>query len=332
MATIVAFHAHPDDEVLLTGGTIARLAAEGHRVIIVVACDGDIWGTPEDGPGRRLGELQSSAAILGADRAVHLGYADSGHGPVLFEDPPGRIRFARADIEEAAGRLAALLSDAHADLLVSYDPQGGYGHRDHVRVHQVGARAAELAGVRVVEATVPRELVARFGRVLLLLRLVTRHRLDEMRGYGMPQSAITHRVDVRRYAAQKRAALAAHRTPLSGRGRMARMFRALVRMPLPIFRVVCGTEWFAETGSAAATADPFGDERGERGERLKRVQVEIFGGNVDAEPTLDLAQQQRPGQRVQAHPAAKQRRVGRDAPQFWPTGHLGQELPQFLVD
>jgi LmbE family N-acetylglucosaminyl deacetylase len=246
MATIVAFHAHPDDEVLLTGGTIAQLAAGGHRVVIVVACDGDMWASPDQG--RRLDELRASAAILGADRAMHLGYADSGHGPVLFEDPPGRTRFARADVGEAAGKLAALLCEEHADLMLSYDPHGGNGHRDHVRVHQVGGRAAELAGVRVVEATVPRELVARIARPLLLLRLLTRHRLDEMREYGTPQSAITHRVDVRRHAAQKRAALAAHRTPVSGRGRGARLFRALLRCPLPVFRVACGTEWFAEPG------------------------------------------------------------------------------------
>ena len=246
MATIVAFHAHPDDEVLLTGGTIAWLAAGGHRVIIVVACDGDMQSGP--GQGRRLDELRASAAILGAGRAVHLGYADSEHGPVLFEDPPGRIRFARADIGEAAGKLAALLAEEHADLLLSYDPHGGNGHRDHVRVHQVGARAAELAGVRVVEATVPRELAARLARPLLLFRLLTRYRLDEIRGYGMPRSAITHRVDVRRYAARKRAALAAHRTPVSGRGRGARLFRLLLRSPLPVFRVACGTEWFAEPG------------------------------------------------------------------------------------
>jgi LmbE family N-acetylglucosaminyl deacetylase len=244
MATIVAFHAHPDDMVLLTGGTIAWLAAAGHRVIIVAACDG-MWA---DLAARQLEELRASAAILGAQQVVHLGYADSGHGPVLFEDPPGRTRFARADIEEAAEKLAALLTGEQADLLLSYDPQGGNGLRDHVRVHQVGARAAELAGVRVAEATVPRELVARFARLLLALRLVTRHRLDEMRGYGMPQSAVTHRVSVRRYAAQKQAALTAHRTAVSGRGRAARLYRALSRSPLPIFQVVCGTEWFAEPG------------------------------------------------------------------------------------
>ena len=247
VTTIVAFHAHPDDEVLLTGGTIAWLAAEGHRVIIVVATNGEIW--PDQHQGQRLAELRMSAAILGADKAVHLGYADGGAGPVLFDDPPGITRFARADVEQAAGKLAGLLADEHADLLLSYDPRGGYGHPDHVRVHQVGARAAQLAGVRVVEATVPRELVVRFARLLLLLlRLLTRHRIDQMRGYGMPQSAITHRIDVRRYAAQKRTALAAHKTPLYSRGRTARLFRALARSPLPMFRIACGTEWFAESG------------------------------------------------------------------------------------
>jgi len=250
MATVVAFHAHPDDEVLLTGGTISQLAAGGHRVVIVVACDGDVWAGPDQG--RRLEELRASAALLGAERVVHLGYADSGHGLVLYADPPGRMRFVRADAGEAARKLADLLVEEHADLLLSYDPQGGYGHRDHVRVHQVGARAAALAGVRVVEATVPRELVARAARLLLVLRLVTRHRLDEMREYGMPRSVITHQVDVRRHAAQKRAALSAHRTQASGSGRSARLFRLLTRLPLPVFRAVCGTEWFAEPGGRTA--------------------------------------------------------------------------------
>jgi LmbE family N-acetylglucosaminyl deacetylase len=86
MSTIVAFHAHPDDEVLLTGGTIARLAAEGHRVIIVVACDGDVLPGPRQG--RRLGELRASAAILGAAAAGWLGYADS--GPPRDRDWPAR--------------------------------------------------------------------------------------------------------------------------------------------------------------------------------------------------------------------------------------------------
>src|ERR1700728_2616549 len=133
MATIVAFHAHPDDEVLLTGGTIARLAAEGHRVVIVVACDGAMWT-----PNGRLDEFRASARILGAARTEDLGYADSGHGPVLYPDPPGKVRFARADLAAAAAKLADLIREEQADVLLSYDPRGGNGHRDHVKVHQVG--------------------------------------------------------------------------------------------------------------------------------------------------------------------------------------------------
>ena len=105
-------------------------------------------------------------------RVEHLGYADSGHGAILYPDPPDRRRFVRADTEEAAGRLAALLRQERADVLLSYDPNGGYGHRDHVKVHEVGKRAAELAGVAtVLEATLPREVVERLVGLARVLRL-----------------------------------------------------------------------------------------------------------------------------------------------------------------
>jgi len=254
MATVVAFHAHPDDEVLLTGGTLARLAAEGHRTVVVVACCGGLGADPET----RLAELRVSATRLGVARVVHLGYADSGHGPVLYPDPPGQVRFARADPGEAAGKLAALLREEGADLLLSYDPQGQYGHRDHVMVHRVGARAASLAGpVRVLEGTAPRETIRRLFAPVRGLRLVVRHDMAAMRAGFTPRSAITHRVDVRRFAAQKQAALAAHRTQVYGRGRAGRLFRLLVRLPVPVFGLVAGREWFTEPG--AESARPIGD-------------------------------------------------------------------------
>jgi LmbE family N-acetylglucosaminyl deacetylase len=258
MATIVAFHAHPDDEVLLTGGTLAKLAAAGHRVVIVMACSGWMGRSDLDRPSTRLDELRASAAVLGAARVVHLGYADSGHGPVLFADPPGQVRFARADPEEAAARLAALIREERADVLLSYDPNGGYRHRDHVKVHQVGARAAELAGVRVLEATVPREFMALIAAPLTALRLVVRYDFRHLGEMFSPRSAITHRVDVRRFAAQKRAALAAHRSQL-GRGRAGRVFRLLVALPVPVYGLICGREWFVEPGAGAGPAGRRGD-------------------------------------------------------------------------
>ncbi|GLZ28295.1 GlcNAc-PI de-N-acetylase [Lentzea sp. NBRC 105346] len=219
MTTIVAFHAHPDDEVLLTGGTLARAGADGHRVVVVVATDGIIGEHTED----RLNELRTSAAILGVHRVVCLGYADSGHGPLLYDDPPDRTRFVRAPVEEAAGRLAEVLREESASVLISYDANGGYGHRDHVQVHHVGARAAQLAGVtRVLEATMPRELVRS--------------------GYT-PRAQITHSFNVRGYARKKRAALAAHASQLH-RGRSGRIMRLIVRLPLPLFALLLGREWF----------------------------------------------------------------------------------------
>jgi LmbE family N-acetylglucosaminyl deacetylase len=245
VATVLAFHAHPDDEVLLTGGTIARLTAEGHRVVIVVACDGAVWE-----PNGRLAEFRASAAILGAKRTEYLGYADSGYGPVLHPDPPGLTRFARADTDEAADKLAAIISEENADLLLSYDAYGGYGHRDHLKVHEVGARAAKLTGVRVLEATVPRELAVVGSGVLRTFRLA-RFTAQEARASGTPRSALTHRVNVRRYAATKQAALAAHATPVRGTSRLARLFRLAVALPLPIFSLLAGWEWFTEPGVAA---------------------------------------------------------------------------------
>jgi LmbE family N-acetylglucosaminyl deacetylase len=80
VTTVVAFHAHPDDEVLLTGGTLAKLAAEGHRVAIVVATDGSM-GQASD---RRLAELRASADTLGAARVAHPGMPTAGTGRSCF--------------------------------------------------------------------------------------------------------------------------------------------------------------------------------------------------------------------------------------------------------
>lgn len=242
MSTIVAFHAHPDDEVLLTGGTIARATADGHRVVIVVAAD----TMAADEPPTRMNELRESATVLGADRVEHLGYAGSGHGPVLYPDPPGRQRFVRADTDEAAERLAAILREENADLLLGYDANGGYGHPDHVKVHEVARRAAELTGVRLLEATMPRDVVVRLVVLIRALRIPFRYDTGALRAAYSPASAITHRFDVRSFARRKQTALAAHRSQVDGRGRLAPVMRLLVRLPVPVFALFLGREWFVD--------------------------------------------------------------------------------------
>src|SRR5436853_4691571 len=160
MATFVFFHAHPDDESMSTGGTMARARAEGHRVVLVTATRGE-HGEVADGflePGevlwaRRVRETEAAAEILGVSRAEFLGYVDSGMMGTPTNDAPES--FWQADIEEAAQRLAAILQEENADILTIYDDHGLYGHPDHIQVHRVGHRAAALAGTpKVYEATI----------------------------------------------------------------------------------------------------------------------------------------------------------------------------------
>jgi LmbE family N-acetylglucosaminyl deacetylase len=235
--TCVFFHAHPDDEALLTGGTMARLAKEGHRVVLAVATAGE-RGLSAHHPNlgaARTEEAHASARVLGCARVEFLGYPDSGLD--------GRDGFARADVCEAAEKLAALLHEEHADLLTAYDPGGGYGHPDHVQVHRVGALAAELAGTpRVWEATVDRTLLL---RGLKLARLARRFDLAPFERAYTARHEITHSVDVKRYAHVKRAAMAAHATQTTG-GESTRTLAALLKLPPPLFKVVLGTEWYVE--------------------------------------------------------------------------------------
>jgi LmbE family N-acetylglucosaminyl deacetylase len=245
VATVVAFHAHPDDEVILTGGTLARAAAEGHRVVVVVATDGFVGRPPDFScTVNRVAELRASAGVLGVHRVLHLGYADSGYGRLLFPDPPGRTRFARADTDEAARRLADVLREERADLLISYEANGGYGHRDHVKVHEVGERAAQLAATpRTVYATMPRELLMRGLRAAERLHLPYLYDAAVVPTAYSPQASITHRIDVRPFVALKKRAIGQHRSQLP---RIAAPLLAL--LPSAVYGLVAGREWFVDPG------------------------------------------------------------------------------------
>ncbi|MBO0815082.1 MAG: PIG-L family deacetylase, partial [Actinobacteria bacterium] len=202
MATLVSFHAHPDDECIACGGIIRKAADEGHRVVLVVATRGEQGEVPEGllGQGeelwqRRVAETHASAAILGAERVEFLGYADSGMMGTPANGAPGS--FWTAPVDEAAKKLAALLEEERADVLTCYDEHGGYGHPDHIQVHRVGMRAAELASTRrVFQATINRDHILR-GRELFAGQAdeadLETQDLEET--FGMPESVITTAVD-----------------------------------------------------------------------------------------------------------------------------------------
>ena len=139
------------------------MAADGHRVVLVTATRGELGEVPEGllGAGeslaeRRAVELAAACAVLGVARHEYLGYGDSGMaGEATNEDP---ACFWQADVEEAAAGWPPSCVDEDADVFVTYDENGGYGHPDHIQVHRVGMRAAERAATpRVFMATVNRD-------------------------------------------------------------------------------------------------------------------------------------------------------------------------------
>lgn len=256
MATLLSFHAHPDDESIATAGTMAKATAAGHRVVLVVATRGD-HGEPVPGvldPGeplglRRVAETYRSADALGVERVEFLGYVDSGMVGTPTSEAPWS--FCQTDVDHAAHRLAAILDEECPDVLTTYDDNGGYGHPDHIQVHRVGRRAAELAGVeQVFESTINRDHII---RAMAERRargeggdadLANAPNIEEAPDFGKPEAVITHRVDVGELLGQKRAAMRAHRSQMADD-------HFLLGMPDEYFAVGMGTEWYIAEGPPA---------------------------------------------------------------------------------
>ena len=269
--TLVCFHAHPDDEALLTAGTMAKAAAAGHRVVLVVATKGEVGEADarllaegEDLGTHRWAELRRSADIIGVARLVWLGYADSGHegsGPApatATTDGTRPIRFAEAGVEEAAARLAEILAEERADVLTTYDANGGYGHPDHLQVHAVGRAAADLVGTPVLlEATINRELMRTGVDVAASLgyEIPPEFTPESFDLWYTPAEAITHAVDVAAHLDQKRAAMEAHASQATTADpRRSRTLERFLDLPAEYFAMAFGTEWFVERGRRPADA------------------------------------------------------------------------------
>src|SRR2546423_4465279 len=251
MATLVCFHAHPDDECIATGGVMARAAAEGHRVVLVVATKGENGevdaGYLDEGEAlweRRVAETLRSAKVLGVARTEFLGYVDSGMMGTPENDAPDS--FWQADVEEAAERLAVILREERADVLTVYDDNGGYGHPDHIQVHRVGVRAAELAGTpRVYQATMNRDHMLRGMRAFAEQNAEAKVEMPDIEqeaNFGKPESEITAAVDVMSYVDIKRQAMRAHASQIGEQS-------FFLTMPDDAFAHGFGTEWFIRAGA-----------------------------------------------------------------------------------
>jgi LmbE family N-acetylglucosaminyl deacetylase len=259
--TVVFFHAHPDDEAIFTGGTMALLAAAGWRIVLVMATSGEQGETAPAGADvtlavHRRRETARAAEALGAARVEFLGYCDSG-----LDAARGRPAGAFADVpvEEAAARLAAIVAEERPAALVGYDARGIYGHVDHVQVHRVGAAAAAAAGVATVyESTVDREYL-HFVETHLVVEATIAAQPERSAvpwrpspggdarlglaaaPLGMSTLEVDCTVDVRPVLAVKRRAMAAHASQIPESS-------SALRLPDTDFAAVYGYEWYARRG------------------------------------------------------------------------------------
>ncbi|NUP82717.1 MAG: hypothetical protein HOV96_34780 [Nonomuraea sp.] len=221
--SVLGVHAHPDDEAIWTGGTLAKYADEG-ATTAVVTCT---WAEGT----QRAGELERSLDILGAGKPRLLGYADA-RKP---ESAPGRPRFLDVPFDEAVGRLVEHIRDVRPDVVLTFDGFGGYGHPDHVHVHRVTLAAVEAAGYdqlyrdagdpwrphALYLATVPRSVVTEHWRAVFGAYPEPGQALP-----GVPDDQVSAALDVSKWSERKWAAMLAHESEVE-RGASMTMLTAL---------------------------------------------------------------------------------------------------------
>ncbi|MEU1298289.1 N-acetyl-1-D-myo-inositol-2-amino-2-deoxy-alpha-D-glucopyranoside deacetylase [Streptomyces shenzhenensis] len=231
---LLLVHAHPDDESINNGATMARYATQGAQVTLVTCTLGE---RGEVIPPRlrhltgaalgahRLTELRSALGELGVTDVRLLGgagrYGDS--GMMGLPDNDATDCFWQADLDEAAGRLVEVVTEVRPQVLVTYDDNGGYGHPDHIQAHRVAMRAVELAAdagwsvPKVYWNRIPRSVAeAAFARLrteLPGLPFARSGSVDDLPGV-VDDDRITTAVDGTAHAAAKAAAMRAHATQI----------------------------------------------------------------------------------------------------------------------
>jgi LmbE family N-acetylglucosaminyl deacetylase len=262
--TLMAVHAHPDDESSSTGGVLAMYADEGVRTVVVTCTNGELGDAPggikPGEPGHdetavaaiRQVELEKACDILGVDVLERLGYHDSGMAEWDYKDRPGS--FWSTPIEESSARLATLMERYQPQVVVTYDEFGGYNHPDHVQANRITLAAIERTGIPAkVYFTARRwnDFVRLRTRMTELgIDVGPRPQIDPERLQMMEAAAerITTTVDTASVAARKREALRAHASQLAETW--------FAKMPESLFDEVFGVESFIRQQDRTAAPLP----------------------------------------------------------------------------
>jgi N-acetyl-1-D-myo-inositol-2-amino-2-deoxy-alpha-D-glucopyranoside deacetylase len=238
---LLLVHAHPDDETIGTGATMARYAAEGAHVTLVTCTLGEegeiipeelahLAADKDDALGRhRIGELEAACEALGVEDHRFLGGAgrwrDSGMMGAASNDRPEA--FWQADLDEAAGELVRIIREVRPQVLVTYDENGHYGHPDHIQAHRVSRRAFELAAdpgfgegepwriAKFYHTATPRSVLARSTEALREAGApFTVASVDDL-PFGDRDEDVTTEIDARPWFGHKAAAMRAHATQIT---------------------------------------------------------------------------------------------------------------------
>ena len=269
--TLMAVHAHPDDEASSTGGVLALSATEGIETIVVTCTDGalgdDLGGAKPNSEGHdvkrvvavREAELARSCQILGVDEHVMLGYADSGMKGWPENDAPGS--FWSMDVAQAAKPLAELMNRYRPQVVVTYDANGFYGHPDHIQAHRITLFAAEATGIpaKIYFPTFPHSALAGFAEALKEAGETLPETGDAegdatpLDDFGTPDEEVSAWLDCSAVVEKKRAALAAHASQLES--------TFFMKLSPERFASMFGTEAYVRhldtTGSATPESDLF---------------------------------------------------------------------------
>ncbi len=237
MPGLMAFHAHPDDEVTSTGGVLAKYADAGEQVVVVTGTDGaegeiHNYDNPDELRPHltelRQEEIAKALAILGVHNHEFLGYRDSGMmGTDANEHPEC---FWRADFMESTGRLVRAVRKYQPDVMIIYDPFGGYGHPDHIQVHRIGLAAYWSAHdesrfpletgeepwqpQKLYWSAWPRSRVQAFAQRRLAEGSITQDEYERMRRGGIPDAELTATIDITPFIDRKFDAWRAHRSQI----------------------------------------------------------------------------------------------------------------------
>ena len=261
--TLMAVHAHPDDESSSTGGVLARYSSEGVRTVVVTCTNGELGDSPGGiKPGTsdhdesavadiRTAELEEACRLLGVTHLERLGYRDSGMSDWEYKDRPDA--FCNVPIDVAAERIGQLFETYRPDVVVTYDDIGPYNHPDHLKATQVTVAAME-------RYPIPKKLyfTALSRRNWEKVRKVLEEQGSDaplpewspemIERFDQVEARITTSVTLGDFTEQKRSALSAHASQLED--------SFFTRFPPEVFDLAFGQENFIRVSDTTGAALP----------------------------------------------------------------------------